>query len=184
MDVALGGSAERAFRERVDLFEQRRRYLNPLLDSEFVMRLTGGLDNDLMCRATMNFEPDALRVVQEQVDSAAALRITDHWVGLDQARGHAYIPATEFEFGAKALVAEAHRMLTVYGPALAEQGQFLTEYRANLALFRTDGLAAFECADLLARNRHGADVRCRVFWLRSQQRRAGTSIRQICAART
>jgi hypothetical protein len=137
------------------VFEQQRRYLDPLLDRDFVRRLTGGLNDDLMRRATALHEPDAVRVLREQVDRAAALRITDHWRVLDQTSQHANMiaSATAFARDTTAMASEAQRMLSVYGPTLAEQTRFLSEYRANLGLFHTAGLAAltFERADLLAR---------------------------------
>jgi hypothetical protein len=154
LDAVTAGSAARAISEQMDVFERQRRYLNPLLDRDFVRRLTGGLDDDLMRRATALREHDALRVVREQVYSAAARHITDHWGVLDQARQHAETAsAIAFARDARAMASEAQRMLSVYGPTLAEQTRFLTEYRANLGLFHTAGLTAvtYERADLLAR---------------------------------
>jgi hypothetical protein len=59
MDAAMGSPAG-GIREHMDVFEQQRRYLDPLLDRDFVRRVTGGLDDDLMRRATVLYEPDAL----------------------------------------------------------------------------------------------------------------------------
>jgi len=155
MDAAMGASPAGRIHEHMDVFEQQRRYLDPLLDRDFVRRVTGGLDDDLMRRATALHEPDSLRVLREKVDRAAALRITDHWAVVDQARQHANMIAlaTAFARDPLAMAGEAQRMLSVYGPTLVEQTPFLTEYRANLGLFRTAGLTAvtYERADLLAR---------------------------------
>jgi hypothetical protein len=154
IDVALEPTA-RAIRKHMDMFEQQRRYLEPLLDGDFVRRVTGGLDADLMQRAMALLEPDALRLVREQVDTAAARLITDHWVILDQTREHGEMiaSATAFTRDVTAMAGEVQRMLSVYGPVLAEQTGFLTEYRSNLGLFHTAGLTkvAYERADLLAR---------------------------------
>jgi hypothetical protein len=79
LDLAMGGSTARAIREHMDKFDQQRRYLDPLFDRDFVQRLTGGLDSDLMRRATELREPTALQSVREQVDSAVTRRITDLW---------------------------------------------------------------------------------------------------------
>lgn len=155
MDAAMGGSAARAIREHASVFEQQRRYLDPLLDRDFVRRLTGELDDDLMRRATALHEPDALQMIRDQVTSAATLRITGHWGILDQARQSAerISPSNAFASAPTALAGEAQRMLSVYGPTLAEQTRFLTEYHANLGLFHTAGLTvvSYERADLLAR---------------------------------
>jgi DNA-binding response OmpR family regulator len=61
-----------AIRKQMNMLEQQRRYLGPLLDRDFARRLTGGLGDDLMRRATVLHELDALRVVRKQMDSAAA----------------------------------------------------------------------------------------------------------------
>jgi hypothetical protein len=155
MDAVMGASPAGGIREHMDVLERRRRYLDPLLDRDFVRRVTGGLDDDLMRRAMGLHEPDALRVLRQQVDRAAALRITDHWAVVDQARQHANMiaSATAFARDPLAMAGEAQRMLSVYGPTLVEQTRFLTEYRANLGLFHTAGLTAvtYERADLLAR---------------------------------
>lgn len=155
LDAVMGGTAMRAIREQMDGFEKERRYLVPLWDPDFVRRLTGGVNDDLMHRATALREPDALRLLREQVDSAAALRITDHWTDLDRAlrRADLITSTTAFARDPTAMADEAQRMLSVYGPTLAEQPQFLTEYCANLELFHSTGLtgAMFERADLLAR---------------------------------
>jgi hypothetical protein len=155
MDAAMGGSAARAIREHMDVLAQQRRYLDPLLDRDFVRRLTGGLDDDLMYRATALHETDALRILRDKVDSAAALRITDHWRTIEQGCQHAHMlaPASAFARDGTAMATEAQRMLSVYGPTLAEQSRFLTEYWTNLGLFRIAGLTAdtHERADLLAR---------------------------------
>jgi hypothetical protein len=150
LDVAMGEPRDRAIRGQMDLLDQRRRYLDPLLDCEFVRRLTGGLDEDLSRRATVLREREALRLIREQVDSAAALRISNEWKLLDQAREHvAALPTID----PSARSDEVQRMLAIYGPAIAEQTRFLAEYRANLRLFDIVGLTslAYERADLLAR---------------------------------
>jgi hypothetical protein len=150
LEIAMGGPAARAIREQMDMLDQRRRYLDPLLDRDFVCRLTGGLDEDLSRRATALREREALRLIREQVDSAAALRISSEWKLLDQAREHAAASPT---VDANARSDEVQRLLAIYGPAIAEQTRFLAEYSANLRLFDTAGLTtlAYERADLLAR---------------------------------
>jgi hypothetical protein len=143
LDVAMGGPAARAIREQMDILDQRRRYLNPLLDHNFVRRLTGGLDEDLSWRVTALREREALHLIREQVDSAAALRINNEL--LDQTREQGAASPTVDD--------EVQRMLAIYGPAIAEQTRFFDEYRANLRLFDIAGLTtlAYERADLLAR---------------------------------
>jgi hypothetical protein len=61
--------------------------------------------------------------------------------------------AIAFARNADAMAAEAQRMLSVYGPTLAKQPRFLTEYWTNFGLFHRAGLTAdtHERADLLAR---------------------------------
>ena len=145
LDAAMGGSAARAIYQQLDILEQQRRCLDPPFDRDFVHRLTGGPDDNLMRCMTALHEPDALRSIREQVDRAAALRITNQLEFLDQARQYAARDAT-------AMAGEAQPMLLVYGPSIAEQTRFLSEYNIHLGLFRTAGLsaAAFERADLLA----------------------------------
>jgi hypothetical protein len=154
-DAAMGGSAARAIREHMDVLDQQRRFLDPLLDRDFVRRLTGGQHDDLMHRAMAFHDPDALRALWEKVDSAAALRITEHWRVIEQGCQHAHTlaPAVAFARNDTAMVIEAQRMLSVYGPTLAEQSRFLTEYWTNLGLFHIAGLTTdtYERADLLAR---------------------------------
>jgi hypothetical protein len=155
MDAAMGGSAARVIHEHMDVLDQQRRFLDPLLDRDFIRRLTGGQHDDLMHRAMALHDPDALRALWEKVDSAAALRITEHWRVIEQDLQHLTMPAsaTAFARDGAAMASEVQRMLSVYGPSLAEQTRFLTEYRTNLGLFDTTGSTAdiHERADLLAR---------------------------------
>jgi hypothetical protein len=153
MDTVFSEAA-RAY-DRMDQVERQRRFLDPLLDSSFVNRITGGLSPDLMYRATELHESEALRALREQVDRAASDRIMHQWQQVSLPQWHAALREAELAFARDTSLAlsEAQRMLSVYGPTIAEQGHFLTEYRSNLLLFQGQELTApiLERAELLAR---------------------------------
>jgi hypothetical protein len=85
----------------------------------------------------------------------AIARIIEHWRIAGALPEHAATlsPGTYSYLDAVSSVVEAQRMLSVYGPTIAEQRSFLTEYRANLGLLQGLGLseAIAERADLLSR---------------------------------
>lgn len=150
VDAALG--TYRDVRAHLDTFEQHRRYVDPLMDQAFVHRMVPDVDNDLVRRAAELADADAMRHLREQVDASAITRITSGWAEWERHAGGLAATKT-FVTDASLMVGEAQRMLAVYGPTIAEQPSFLTEYRANLALFQGFGFAeaAMERADLLSR---------------------------------
>lgn len=139
-----------------DLIDHRCRFFDPLLDPDFVNRITGGVRSDLLRNATEQRDAFALRTLQEEVESAATMRMIEHWT-IAAAGPLSSILAKEAAAGFRQdrniMAREAERILSIYGPSIAEQNHFLTEYHSNLGLFQSSGLraGAFEGADLLAR---------------------------------
>jgi hypothetical protein len=142
--------------DRVAQIDHRRRFLDPLLDSDFVRRITGGVNSDLLRNATELGDPSALRALQKTVEAAATTRMIEHWTIAAAGPWSSILTkeaAAGFGQDLDIMAREAERMLSIYGPSIAEQHHFLTEYHSNLGLFQSIGLraGAFEGADLLAR---------------------------------
>lgn len=130
-----------------------RSRLDPINDPGLISRLVDRVDPGLLHRATALAEPYAVQAIREQVNFAAAHRITDTWLDTN-ALGTAKASIAGFVNDHSLMAAEASRMLGIYGPAIAEQTAFLRQYETNLTLFRSSAMltpSAFERADLLAR---------------------------------
>jgi hypothetical protein len=126
----------------------RRRFLEPLFDSEFVNRITSGGSAELMVRVAERHEPEGIRALSDQVHSAATGLITERW----RDSGQLYRAASAIEFPPTLMHTEAQRLLSIYGPRIVDQTGFLVEQRRNLDLFAPSVAAtSFERADLLAR---------------------------------
>jgi hypothetical protein len=156
MDGSFGKVANDLRYDRMAQIDRQRRFLDPLLDRDFVNRITGGVSSDLLRRAAELRDPIALGTLQETVQTAATARITEHWK-FASAPPWSSIIAKEAVLGfgrdVSRMALEADRMLSIYGPWISEQTHFLTEYQSNLGLFQPGGLdaGAFQGADLLAR---------------------------------
>jgi hypothetical protein len=130
-----------------------RARLDPINDPGLINRLVDRVDPGLLHRATALAEPYAMQAIRDQVNVAAAHRITDTWLGHEQHRDGAS-SVTGFVHDHALMATEASRMLGIYGPGIAEQTAFLRQYETNLTLFRSTAEltpSAFERADLLAR---------------------------------
>jgi hypothetical protein len=136
--------------------DRDRRFLDPLFDPDFVRRITGDTQADLIRRASDLHDQMALRSLRETVESSATSRMVDQWqMPFEPRWTSAIVKETDvaFEQQSSLMAIEAERMLSIYGPRIAEQSPFLTEYRSNLGLFQPGllNLGAFQAADLLAR---------------------------------
>jgi hypothetical protein len=156
MDASFHNTANDLACDRVAQIDHRRRFLDPLLDPDFVRRITVGVSSDLLRNVTEQRDAFALRTLQEKVESAATMRMIEHWTiaaGGPWSSILAKEAAAGFGQDRNIMAREAERMLSIYGPSIAEQNHFLTEYHSNLGLFQSSGLraGAFEGADLLAR---------------------------------
>jgi hypothetical protein len=139
------------------LTERQCRFVDPLFDRDFVNRITGGVSPDLLRRSTELRDPLAFRTLEETVDKAATARMAEHWrVTLAPPWSSILANEAPAHLGqdTSALFREAERMVSIYGPLVAEQPLFLTEYQSNLGLFHRTGLnvGAFQGADLFARS--------------------------------
>jgi hypothetical protein len=65
--------------DRTAEIDRRSHFLGPLLDRNFVDRMTGGVNCDLLRRATELHDPLAIGNLRETVDRAATARIAEHW---------------------------------------------------------------------------------------------------------
>jgi hypothetical protein len=137
------------------LMDRQRRFIDPLFDPNFVSSLTGGVSPDLLRRSTELHDPLAFRTLQETVDRAATARMAEHWKVTPAPPWSLITNQASVQFGhdTSIMLREAERMLSIYGPSIAVQTRFLTEYQSNLWLFQPSRLnaRAFEAADLLAR---------------------------------
>ncbi len=130
-----------------------RARLDPINDPGLISRLVDRVDPGLLHRATALAEPSAMQAIRDQVNAAAAHRITDTWLDTNSI-SMARASVAGFVQDHTLMASEASRMLGIYGPAIAEQTTFLRQYETNLTLFRSTATlipSAFERADLLAR---------------------------------
>ena len=155
MDVAYSGAQSSAIIDQISRFEREQRPRDPLSDPDLVNRITGGVNAELMRRATESLDLTARQMILSQVDRAASKLMTTQWnEGFEPHLSIARRDATAaFLRNTNLVTTECERMLSVYGPAVAEQQPFLREYRANLGLFQQQHLDVQVCqaADLLAR---------------------------------
>lgn len=149
IDAACGPAAARREYNQIGQLDYRQRFLDPLFDSVFVNRITGGINSELMQRAAERNEQEAIRALSDQVRTAATIGISNLWNDAAQFHWRAEVAATR---DATMMAAEAGRLLSIYGPRIADESAFLIEYQRNLPLF-APGLtvSAQERADLLAR---------------------------------
>lgn len=140
---------------QISRFEREQRLRDPLSDPDLVNRITGGVNPELMRRATESLDLSARQTILSQVDQAASKLMTAQWnEGFEPHWSTARRDTTvAFLQNTNLVTTECERMLSVYGPAVAEQQYFLSEYRANLGLFQQQHLdvQTFQAADLLAR---------------------------------
>ena len=130
-----------------------RARLDPINDPGLISRLVDRVDPGLLHRATVLAESYAMQAIRDQVNAAAALRITDTWLDTNSI-AMARASVAGFIQDHTLMANEASRMLGIYGPGIAEQTAFLRQYETNLTLFRSTAAltpSAFERADLLAR---------------------------------
>ncbi len=137
--------------------DRQRRFFDPVFDPNFVMRIAGSVDHDLIRRASELHDSLALQTLTQKVEAAATIRMTEFWKLSPGALGTSSFLAAQaargFQNDMSIMTGEAVRMLSIYGPSIAEQTYFLTEYQLNLGLFRAGRLdaGAYQGADLLAR---------------------------------
>jgi hypothetical protein len=140
---------------QVSRFEREQRFRDPLSDPDLVNRMTGGINAELMRQAIERGDVGARQTIVSQVDQAASKLITAQLNGAIEP--HWSTTRKDMTLGflqnAHLVTSEVQRMLSIYGPAVAEQPYFLTQYRLNLGLFQQQHLdvQAFQAADLLAR---------------------------------
>ncbi len=155
VDVAYGQLQSSSITCQTSRFEREQYRRDPLSDPNLVNRMTGGINVELMRRATENLDLSARQTIISQVDQGASNLITAQLNGAIES--HWSVARKDMTLGFLqdiSLVAiEVQRMLSIYGPAIAEQPYFLNQYRANLGLFQQQhvDVHVFQAADLLAR---------------------------------
>ena len=152
-DDVLRRSALNSIGEKMAMLNKQSRYFDSLLDCNSVGGMTAAGVENLMRQPGMLPNPD--RRIQDQVDSAATLRISQHWGGVDQTHADAntIALATAFTRDPFAMASAASGMQSIYGPTVAEQTRLLAEFQVNVGPFESGGLTAlaYERTEILAR---------------------------------
>jgi len=133
LDASLRTMANELSSDWMAQIDRRQRFLDPLLDPHVASRITGAPGADLLGRATELREPVASRSVQEAVSAAATTKIIEHWrIASHWSSILADEAAAGFQQRINIAAREAGRMVSIYGPSIAEQTHFLNEYQSNL----------------------------------------------------
>jgi hypothetical protein len=122
--------------------EQVNRHVAPLGDVTFVQRMSGVIGGNISALRDPHLIDQIYKTAEERITERlkAEAAISRNWSR----------SAELHDIGN--IAREAQRILAVYGPRIAEQPRFLSEYQANLAIFPDAGRRGIEQAELLARS--------------------------------